>query len=497
LFTPLLIRHLGEEGFGIWRLVFSLVSSFFIVQLGLNSAVNREVACAHALKKPRLASELVCTTLGVYLVGAAIVFAFTLVLAWKFPVWFDISEENALSSRIAVAIAGCVVATVVPLGVFRAVLTGLQRYVEVNSVKAMANLLRAAAVGLVLLVQRGVVELVAMTAGMVLLENLLIARLSRKAYPEIRLSRELCHPRALKPVLWYSLSSIMFGIGGMLNRKAGLWLIGIMVGAAGSSPYAVAMSLCNIIVGVVTFAVAGIKPAAAALDASEDTRRLEILLVRSLKYTFFVAIPFSLLLYTLGGNFLLLWLRKPAFLVVVPALQFMCITQVLYMAQFSGSLALLGVGRHRAVGATTILSVPVGIGLSLLLRYYMEDPYLAVSIGMGLPTWALGLVVVPLLACHAFKASRLLLYREAFARPVLVSLPAVGLCWLIVRYVRIDSWLSLMMAGAGISLTAAVCYLAGGMDGLERKALLSSVLRRKRKARMDAEEEDEDRHAEE
>src|SRR5215472_12176659 len=60
--TRFLIRSLGEEQYGIWVLIFSILDYFWFFDLGLNSAVTNFCARFMARNEPEKINEVISTS---------------------------------------------------------------------------------------------------------------------------------------------------------------------------------------------------------------------------------------------------------------------------------------------------------------------------------------------------------------------------------------------------------------------------------------------------
>src|SRR5215510_12887367 len=61
ILTPYIIRKLGADGYGIWSLLFSLVSYYTLLDFGIRSAIIRYSAHFLARKEPSKINEIVNT----------------------------------------------------------------------------------------------------------------------------------------------------------------------------------------------------------------------------------------------------------------------------------------------------------------------------------------------------------------------------------------------------------------------------------------------------
>ena len=71
--TPLLLRHLGSENFGIWILMASAISYTGLVELGLGAAIAKRVAECRATGDETRLEQVVSTALALYFVVAIFV----------------------------------------------------------------------------------------------------------------------------------------------------------------------------------------------------------------------------------------------------------------------------------------------------------------------------------------------------------------------------------------------------------------------------------------
>lgn len=83
LISPIIVRKLGSERYGIWMLVFSLVEYLWLFDLGFNTAVTQFVAKYRARNEPDQINRVINTGL-LYFCAVASLFALaTLLVAWR------------------------------------------------------------------------------------------------------------------------------------------------------------------------------------------------------------------------------------------------------------------------------------------------------------------------------------------------------------------------------------------------------------------------------
>ena len=73
IITPFIIRRLGEEHYGIWLIIFSILEYFWFFDLGLNTAVCFFCARFLAVENHEKINEVICTSLFYFSIIALLV----------------------------------------------------------------------------------------------------------------------------------------------------------------------------------------------------------------------------------------------------------------------------------------------------------------------------------------------------------------------------------------------------------------------------------------
>ena len=101
--TPYLIKHLGNESYGLWLLIISTLGWFNFIELGFSSSVKREIAIAlenvdnHRINVVFSVSVVLFGALGLIASGCVFILAFV-------PEILGIDDINQSSAAIALSI---------------------------------------------------------------------------------------------------------------------------------------------------------------------------------------------------------------------------------------------------------------------------------------------------------------------------------------------------------------------------------------------------------
>jgi len=152
--TPVYIRWLGIEAYGLvgFQIALQVVSQ--ALDFGISPTVNRELARQSALPPDADASRDFIRTLefGYWLIGAAIGLSVYMAAPYLSAHWFQRSSLPAAAIERAIRIMAILIAAQWPLTLYQAGLLGLQRHRSLNVARVAAT--AAAAVGGYIVVSR-------------------------------------------------------------------------------------------------------------------------------------------------------------------------------------------------------------------------------------------------------------------------------------------------------------------------------------------------------
>ncbi|MEI6246601.1 MAG: hypothetical protein WCQ64_16370, partial [Acidobacteriota bacterium] len=211
--TPRLISALGAEAFGVWVLVNAAAGVLLLLDLGMGNAAIRSAAGTDAHARNRLISTL--WTVSLIVVGAA-----TLVLVVMMP-WIPrfvglTADHAAVAIWVFVLVAARQVIVGQGLGIFRQVLFGSNRLVEINVIQAITLVAQTVAIWIGLGHGLGLVgvAVIGLAAGTV--EHLGYVVFAYRLVPELRVSPRLATMNDWREARSLCLASFLMGLSGLV-----------------------------------------------------------------------------------------------------------------------------------------------------------------------------------------------------------------------------------------------------------------------------------------
>jgi O-antigen/teichoic acid export membrane protein len=472
LVTPLLVRGLGAELYGIWSLVASVALFTILLDFGLASATTRYVAHYEELRDRASAIRAVAISFWI-LAGLGVVgLILGVVLAPIFPVIFSVPGEQVATAVLVVLVAAAG-ATTIAGGAFQGALAGLMRYSSINLIRIGATLGQATAYALCIVLGGKLVALglalLAATAAEVIARYIAL----RHFLPGVSISPRLVERRFAREMVGMSAWISSTQIATAIRYRIDTLVVGLVAGVTAAGVYAVGQLLFVAAERFIRPITTGFFPFSAELAGRGDRTGLRDAVVTGTRISLAVAGPLCLAIILVAGPMIDVWVGPEfddARLVVV------YLAAALLLAQLSraGLVMLQGSGNVRAPAAIIWAEAAVNFFFSVTLGLVLG------LTGVALATLVATVVVstaagVPYI-CRAFGLST-----SAFVLPLLrAHLPAIGLAIL-------TGWalspgdtaglLEVVATGAVIAVVYLATLTVTGLSGAERRRIWGMLRR--------------------
>ena len=479
--VPFIIAHIETDLLSIWRFSLSLLSASWLLQLGLSSAVSREVPQGLVRKDYHRISEVVSTTVGFNCILSLVLLAATASLVVKFPDWFDVAQENRTTSRIVIGITGLGFAIWIPFVIWRAVIHGLQSFISIGIVEISSTILYAFFVVWALKADGGVVALTALGLGRVLLPAVALAMIARKICPHIKLAFRNARVSVFGSILPYSVNSFIYTIATMLFAQASIWVAGALLGVSIVLYYSVCQQLATMIGAVLAVTLVVSKPAASEFQAQGDMARVRALFLRSMKYVVMAAMPPALFLCVFHHEVLLAWIGKEEFAAYSYLVPILALTQVAWLCQQAGYYVINGIGRHRPIAAMAVGSMVTSVVLAVILVKVASLGLLGIALGVSIPTVIVSGVLVPVYSCRVLEIPLVQYLKACLLRsavPIVLFLAFIAGWKMMVERSELWQLLVCLAAGGSIVLAGYWCIALSKNERSVFVTLLAKVVRR-------------------
>ena len=469
--TPIVIRSVGVEAYGVWLLSHAITFYLKFFDFGCGDAQVRLHARLAVRQQPAALARLIVTVAAALTVTGALAALVALGLAlapadW----WLETSTALAADFRVVLAILGVNLLVTIPGSALENIYEGAQRFDLLNARSIALRLIAAVAqLGLVLnghgIVALALVELSVSVLGLVI-DLLMVGRL----YPGLLRTPVRLHSRTWRHIRKYSFWSAIDDLvaEGTVNLDeiliATLLPIGLM------TPYAIAATMGGIALVAIGPLIDVLYPMIAALHARHQHSDLRSLLERGTKGMLALAMPLALFIVVFGDAIITLWIPEIAGAVSPALLAILCVNGLVSALLSTSTVMLLAIGRVRLVVGLTALEVLVEVTLILLLA--PRFGLFGVAIGGLVANAGLGLLVELPITCRLVGLSAPGLLARSALRLLAAALPATLLAFWLGAQLQAPQLLPLAIAAVLVVLAWIAGALLLGATATERRELL-------------------------
>lgn len=297
VYTPIIIRLLGQSEYGLYAMIGSLATYFNILDLGLGNTIIRYISRNRAIGNKVFETKLN----GMFLVIYLIIGLITIIAGLTFYINFEnifstgLSNNEITKARIMIIILTINFALSFPLSVFSSFIQAYEKFVFLKTVEIIRIILIPLIIIPILLIGYGAISMVLVTT-FVNLSILLINVYYCFKYLGISFYFGKIDFELLKEILSYSFFVFLAVIVDRIYWNTDQLILGAMVGTIPVAIYAISMQIINIYMKFSTSISGLFLPRASIMIAKNSSNK--VITDSMIKYG---RIQFIILVYILSG----------------------------------------------------------------------------------------------------------------------------------------------------------------------------------------------------
>lgn len=475
LYTPFMLRMMGQNEYGLYSLVASVISYLTILDLGLGNAVIRYTAKFRAENKQEEQYEMFGMFFILYLIiGVLALFAGSALYLNVDNLFGDTMSTLELDkARIMMIMLIFNLAFTFPMSIFGSVITAYERFVfprVVNIVRILLNTI--VMICLLKMGYKAVAMVVVQTIFNVL--TLLLNFIYCKKELKIKMYFRKFNWSFLKEVAVYSFWIFLNVIMDKIYWSTGQFVLGAMVGTAAVAVFAVAIQLQNMYMQFSSAISSVFLPKVTSIVSTSDDRRvISDLFIRTGRIQYIVMAFILSGFIVFGKQFILLWAGpgyEDAYIIsvlfftslLIPLIQNLGVTilqarnqmkfrSLLYIVIAFAALALqiLFAKKWGGIGCAIAVSGALLIGQGFIMNIYYSKK-------QGLD---------------------ILTFWKEIGKMSIVPLVVSILALIVLKHVTINSWLILLASVICFSLIYLPSFWLFSMNQYERDLITSPFYR--------------------
>jgi O-antigen/teichoic acid export membrane protein len=423
LLPPFLTRWMSPDAFGAWSLVLQLSAFVGYLDFGIQTAIGRFVAHSGETGDVGHRDRMVSTSTLVLVSGGIFGVLGSAALAVWMPRLFHRMPAQLLSdSRWALVLVGSSLALGLPFSVFNGIFVGLQRYEVPATVIGISRLISAAAL---ILIVKGGGNLSEMAAGMAAV-NLVSYSLQYVLYrcfaPRVQFSWRTVSRKACRELFDYSFSLSVWCFATLLVTGLDIALVGVF-DFRYVAYYTAAATLITFILGLQNAIFNAMIPAAAVLEARNDTVELGRILLSTTRYGMFLLLASGVPLLVATRPILSLWVGSDYANHADMILKVLVAANIIRLSAVPYAMLLIGTGQQRLVTVSPLIEGFSNLAVSIVAGLVFGAIGVAIGTLVGSVIGILCNFVLNLPRSTRITVSRVAYFRDGYLRPLVCVLP--------------------------------------------------------------------------
>ncbi|MCP3924082.1 MAG: oligosaccharide flippase family protein [Desulfobacterales bacterium] len=445
--TPLLLKELGDDAFGLQSMVAVVIGYLAVMDLGLSWPIIKYLAEDHAKNDIESENRILSTTLQLYVVIGIVGMFIIIFSADLFArVIFKIPDEMIPQAIVVFRLAGIGFLGTVCTSWGQALAMGLQRFDISYGVSATSNLI-SIGIGLGLVYSGyGVVCYVMVRVIVSLISGPTYWLLIRRFLPKFKLQWGIDRETLRRVRGYVGYGAINRGVSSLVT-KLDQTLIGIWFGIAAAGVYSVPFLVVNALGYMISYMLGFIFPMASELQSLGQMDRLRDIFMLASQFIAALAGMIFIPLFILGDIFLTLWVPTIADQVIE-------VLKLLTLAGYIGVLTatlpnnlMIGLGKIKQF---TIYSSIRAFVLSIFCLIFISQMGIEGAGWAVLLTCSVDVIYFIIFLRRYIKIPLYFLLRRAYLKPILLGVVFAFITYLCRPYVI--SWISLGLVAISLSM---------------------------------------------
>lgn len=471
LFTPFLLRHLGQSEYGLYMLIGSLIGYISVMDFGLHNTIYRFISKYRFERNSKKQENFLATTFIVYGVISILVLFVGGILVFNLDVFLanSLTTEEFAKAKLMAVILVFNLALTLPLGAFQFIARGYGEFIFVNILSIVRIILRTGVIVGILLFGYKSVAIVAIDTIFNIGIGMIYASYCFK-YLKVSVKLNNLDKSFIKEILNYSFFTFILATVNQLFWQIGQVTLGIYSNTTAVAIYALSINLV-IYYQQFSLAISSVfMPRVSKLVTEGATgENLTDLMVKVGRVQFLILGLVLSGFIILGELFIRLWAGyEYSDVYLITLIIFLTVT--IPMFQTVGEVILQVKGKHifkaKVYLVMAILNIPVSIMLGMSYG----------PLGVGVST-AIFIIIFQTFVINWYYYYKIGINIPRFFKETLSGiLPTVILTIVLgqfISYIGGEGWLGLLVKIIIVILIYSVLIFTIGLNAIEKNIFMS------------------------
>ena len=305
---PFLINTLGNDIYGLWVIVGSVVASFYILDFGFSQAVTRYVTKYIHLKKYSEANKIINTSLLIYSILGGVILIIIIIFSQYGAEKLIEDSDNISLVQTILLISGLALAIEFPAKSLPGIIAAYMRYDFIAKIGTAKIIIDALLIYFLLSNGYGIIAMAVVTFATGITSTLIYTWFTTKIFKDFELKAKHVDPVTAKSIFHFSKWVFIFDMSAMLHSKIDLWLIAFYLNNSILTIYYVAVRLTDFCLQFLVQATGITGPIFTELYAKKEFDKLYDSVSLFIKIDVVLGAIFFSGFFLLGESFIIFWM---------------------------------------------------------------------------------------------------------------------------------------------------------------------------------------------
>jgi O-antigen/teichoic acid export membrane protein len=426
---PFLVHRMSPAEYSAWVLILQVSAYVSLLDFGLQTAIGKFVAEYDAVGDLRSASSVLSSSFALLCVAALLGATLIATVSWQVPTLFHQMPTALFGDvRKGLLAVGLSLTFALPFNAFLAVFTGLQNYLFPTALSTISKLASSAALVVLLLMGGSLVQLALLIATFNVITGI-SQYLGWRALARDRVKFALNFVDRAIVVRLTKYGSVL-----SIWTLAGLFISGLDTVIVGhfdyrnTGFYAIATSVTNFMLLIVSSSLSPLLPAISSLQSSRTPQQIGNITIKSTRYCALMLCIMGLPIFFGAYPLLSMWVGRDYALRSARFLEYLVLGNGIRQLGYPYAIAVVATGKQHLATIAGVAEAAVNFGLSILLAQKIG----ALGVAIGTLTGAFVSVAMHVLLSMHFTQSTIQMSRRRFLwdgllRPLSCTIPSLVL----------------------------------------------------------------------
>jgi O-antigen/teichoic acid export membrane protein len=427
--SPLLVHGLGNQRYGIWALVESVLAYLSILDFGIGAAVVRYIARFHEVHDENEVNRLFSTSIVLFALAGLVALAVTISLAFLWSNPLGVPAELVSDTQWLLVALGLNLAIGLPLNVYAAALDGLGDFPTKTAIRTFFLTVRYALFMLAIQGDGAVPKIATIVLLCGVLECAVVGVFAHLRLPGLRFAPRFVDRSTVRRIASYSGHAFLVMVASRVSFQTDAIVIGAFLAPEAITFFMIGAKLVSYAKDGIRSLTTVLTPSISALESRGDTAGIHRILITGTRYVLYLVLPIELGFIILGEPFISIWMGPEYASECFTTLWVLAVPLALTMSQSVSARILFGTGRLGWFSGATVLEAITNLILSVAL----VRPFgiVGVAIGTAVPNIVLNLALAQHI-CRCTKVRIATYGLHAWLPPLLVALIPTAV-WVVTR----------------------------------------------------------------